>query len=484
MPKKWIEMAHEKRAHLFPTYWYWKGVQYVGKVLAKPLDGYACYYKNHEMSYLTIENGFIKAGKEILKRLKKDKKLIQKIEAVNITEIPKLLKLSQWFVDHDLSKKSGPELLEQHNKVYDQFLKLMAYSAMATVMEFEKPLLSGHLENILKEKIGDDAVKIGEYFNILSSPTCLTIPQKEEIELRKLRIKEIQKKLRPDQLDKHTKNYSYIAFGYDGPGWSREEIKSRLHALSKRVEKLEKEIIEIKTTPQRIAERQLELVEELRLSKEEKYLFEVLSILGYWKFDRKLINQKSHEMMENFFEELRRRLNLSNPQAKMIAPYEMEEVLVKEKVDVDLLNERIKLSVALFKGYDYEEVISGSKARKMEKEIEKSLAVDKNINEIKGTCAYPGQVKGMVKRVDEEKEMNKFKKGDILISTSTSPKIVPAMKKAGAIVTDSGGITSHAAIVARELKVPCVIGTKIATKVLHDGDNVEVDANQGMVRKI
>ena len=58
------------------------------------------------------------------------------------------------------------------------------------------------------------------------------------------------------------------------------------------------------------------------------------------------------------------------------------------------------------------------------------------------------------------------------------------MKKAAAIVTEQGGITSHAAIISRELRVPCVIGTKIATKVLKDGDKVEVDATKGIVKKL
>ncbi len=74
--------------------------------------------------------------------------------------------------------------------------------------------------------------------------------------------------------------------------------------------------------------------------------------------------------------------------------------------------------------------------------------------------------------------------GDILLSQATSPDLLPAMKKAAAIVTEQGGITSHAAIVSRELGIPCVIGTKIATKVLKDGDLVEVDANRGIVKKL
>ncbi len=64
----------------------------------------------------------------------------------------------------------------------------------------------------------------------------------------------------------------------------------------------------------------------------------------------------------------------------------------------------------------------------------------------------------------------------------TRPDYLPAMKKASAFVTDEGGITCHAAIVAREMKKPCIVGTKIATKILKDGDEVEVDANAGMIR--
>ena len=64
----------------------------------------------------------------------------------------------------------------------------------------------------------------------------------------------------------------------------------------------------------------------------------------------------------------------------------------------------------------------------------------------------------------------------------TRPELMPAVKKAKAIVTDEGGITCHAAIISRELKIPCIIGTKIATKILKDGDFVEVDANNGVIR--
>ena len=74
--------------------------------------------------------------------------------------------------------------------------------------------------------------------------------------------------------------------------------------------------------------------------------------------------------------------------------------------------------------------------------------------------------------------------GDILFAAETTPDFIFAMKKAAAFVTNHGGITSHAAILSRELKKPCIIATKIGTEVFKDGDMVEVDADAGVVRKV
>ena len=86
--------------------------------------------------------------------------------------------------------------------------------------------------------------------------------------------------------------------------------------------------------------------------------------------------------------------------------------------------------------------------------------------------------------IDNPRDMKQFKKGEILVTRITDPDWEPIMRLAAAIVTDQGGLTSHAAIVSREINVPCIIGTKIATKVFKDGDRVEVDAIKGIVRKI
>jgi phosphohistidine swiveling domain-containing protein len=104
------------------------------------------------------------------------------------------------------------------------------------------------------------------------------------------------------------------------------------------------------------------------------------------------------------------------------------------------------------------------------------------ITKISGSPAYRGKNTGNVRIIFEMSDLEKIKNGDVLVTPMTTPEMILVMKKAGAIITDEGGITCHAAIVARELKIPCIIGTKIATQVLHDGDLVEVDADKGIVR--
>jgi len=98
--------------------------------------------------------------------------------------------------------------------------------------------------------------------------------------------------------------------------------------------------------------------------------------------------------------------------------------------------------------------------------------------------ASPGKVRGIAKIVSGKDQLNKIKKRDILVASMTTPDFVIAMEKASAFVTDEGGILCHAAIISREMGKPCIIGTNIATKILKDGDLIEVDANKGVVRII
>ena len=104
--------------------------------------------------------------------------------------------------------------------------------------------------------------------------------------------------------------------------------------------------------------------------------------------------------------------------------------------------------------------------------------------EIKGNAASKGHVSGRARIILSEVDFHKFESGDILITSMTRPEFVPLMKMAKAVVTDEGGITCHAAIVSRELNIPCVIGTNMATRLIKDGDKIDVDADNGIIKII
>lgn len=104
-------------------------------------------------------------------------------------------------------------------------------------------------------------------------------------------------------------------------------------------------------------------------------------------------------------------------------------------------------------------------------------------NELRGQVAVVGRVSGVVRVLRSKQDIANLQEGEVLVTAMTTPDYVPAMKKAAAIVTDEGGVTSHAAIAARELGKPCIIGTKVATKLFKTGDRVEVDASTGIIKR-
>ena len=133
---------------------------------------------------------------------------------------------------------------------------------------------------------------------------------------------------------------------------------------------------------------------------------------------------------------------------------------------------------------DGEIFIVQSRAVTTIKDVEKKsteFKVEKGNILLRGETASGGVYAGKVKVVKDPSELDKIEKGDILVTRMTTPDMVPAMQKAGAIITDEGGMTCHAAIVSREMGTPCLVGTEHATQILKDGQEVTVDASGGMV---
>lgn len=246
-----------------------------------------------------------------------------------------------------------------------------------------------------------------------------------------------------------------------------------------------KEINEkIKTAKSRIADnkkKKLALMKKLKTSSDLARVIEVAEIFTHIQDERKGGVLRCNLI---FFEALAataRKLKLDPETLFYLTP---PEFLSKEEFDnldwKEIKDRRDKGAVLVF--YDKKIHILPRAQYEKELPIEHFFKLLTVVQEVRGSIAFAGREKGIVRVVRTMKDIQNFKEGEILVANQTTPEYMLAIKKAAAIVTDQGGITCHAAIIARELKKPCIIGTKSATKDLHDGDEVEVDAEKGIVK--
>lgn len=464
-----------------------------------------------------IERSDTEIAKQLLNKIEKNNsygwRMAKKISYFS----KRLLKFTKKVFNSDLSKKSDKEIYELYIKYRGEFINMYIYAWFPNSLEGKLNIFTAELENFLKIELKkiNKADYLGEYLSVLTSPIKKTNREKEEIEFLKIvelisknkkvkfffqtnSVAEIARdlpRLSP-AVNKiiigHHRKYCWLPFDYDGPAWSREYFLEKAKNLIEGKINPGKELIRINLEKKKIKDKQKQFSLNLGLGNNKKfgYFFELAGELIYLKDYRKDALFNSYYHMDKLIREIGRRLFLSPIQVKHILPQEMENVLLNKKFDFHKINERIKYSVVLYEEarmvgeYGEIRIFTGKEARKIVKNKIQEEKLPKNLKEIVGQTAYPGKATGTVKLVFNTDDIKKVEMGDILVSPSTNPNLLPAMRHAGAIVTDKGGITCHAAITSRELKKPCIIGTGIATKILKDNQLVEVDADKGIIKII
>ncbi len=220
------------------------------------------------------------------------------------------------------------------------------------------------------------------------------------------------------------------------------------------------------------------------LDQDQKKFTDYVQYIMYARDIRKDPIAKVQYVLYLFAQEALKRIDLDLSYSYLITP--MDIVLGIDNLR-DIKEEIIKRKngVEIFMDEEGGHVIQLCNPKDIYKELKEKIpgyAVDTQ-DTIIGQIASKGNVTGII-RVVMDPHTTIFQDGEILVTSMTRPEFVPIMKKAGAVITNEGGITCHAAIVSRELKIPCIIGTKFATQILKDGDLVEVDADNGVVRII
>lgn len=341
-----------------------------------------------------------------------------------------------------------------------------------TQLDFKTWEISIHIEvfDPWADKIADDFLsqhKISlsaEERSVLLSPDKLTFSQEEESELRKISI--LPANLQEKAIISHQKKYFWM-----NSDWANvivldvDYFRERLKKVYK-----PKDHLETKKRP--------------NLPKDAESLFYFFRQMSYWRDKRKKAALISNNYYYAFFQEFARRACVSYDAISFAAPTEIIASKLKfTPVFKKHLEARTKKCVYYCDKQEHNEVVLiGKEYDEFVKALDSAFAGQ--FKELRGTPASRGIARGTVKIINTPDDFKKMKHGDILLAPMTRPEYLPLMKMASAIVTDEGGVTCHAAIVSRELSIPCVIGTQVATEILKDGDRVEVDADKGIVKKI
>jgi phosphohistidine swiveling domain-containing protein len=213
----------------------------------------------------------------------------------------------------------------------------------------------------------------------------------------------------------------------------------------------------------------------------DRKVFDIFAYCTFSRDERRAYQQRLFALLDWSLEVLSKSYNIPQAILRYTTIDELTGVNLSSPNYKKILQNRFENGFMIYwvdrnsSGYLY-----GDEAKDKFESLDKSMDINK---EIKGQVTFKGKVTGKVRIIMDPKEPVPDEPF-VLVAGMTSPDYIQHMQKCIAIVTNEGGITCHAAILSRELKKPCIIGTKIATKVLKSGDLVEVDAEKGIVTKI
>jgi phosphoenolpyruvate synthase/pyruvate phosphate dikinase len=372
------------------------------------------------------------------------------------------------------------EAFENHTRDikenFDAFLD--AYYAMySSGIMFDGFLM--YSDTLVEQIKQDHSQSLDEDIRTLTKTPGLTFSQKEEYGI--IRIALASEAERENLLSAHAKRFHWVLNNYKNVSRVPESyFKERIAGLCA----LERDVLEAKHKECEEYERvHEEAVTSVRaknvLNKEAIETLLLLGKIGWYVDRRKALNLAGNYWIGEYISRMCIQCGIREKDALLLLPEEFSAVVSGYALISDFNLEERQNEFGMVFGHGSHRAVLGSEFVELKNVIEPK--VDIETSELKGNVAYRGVVRGRVKVLNFVNEKS-FEENEVLVTSMTRPDFVPLMKKACAIITDEGGVTSHAAIIARELKKPCIIGTKIATQVLKDGDLVEVDADNGVVR--
>ncbi len=382
------------------------------------------------------------------------------------------------FPNIDLKSLSDKQLSILWNKFWKLSLDRLTSSSVIDHFALGTDEIVGDmLRKELKGSYSNES-EFSKLFSTATAPIHQSFINLAEIDLLKIITRESKETLEEYQKRYYWTKNNYFIAQHQGVKIFEEEVK----IWEKSGKNLSSEIKKLQETPVKNKKIKDEFFKNHKISKLLHNLLKISEDFTWWQDERKKATYFAIDMGSRILEEVAKRKDYELLDLKYALGGEVSSIILKQIPARSELKKRYE-GCAIIATREGNYIAVGEKINQIKKIVLPNKDFS-NITDFRGLTASVGKARGKVKVLKSATEIGKVEEGDILVAVMTRPDYVVAMKKAAAIVTNEGGITSHAAIVSRELGIPCIIGAKIATEVLKDGDIVEVDANHGVVRII
>lgn len=431
--------------------------------------------KNKPFKWCTLVEDNVIVGNKCFNKFKNKKfrnKIKQGLAKVNLKLERKILK----YRSQSPAAMSVSALFSYLDFFTECYQEMFSYGFFAEAFDYVLPQIFE--KEFKKYKLSRDD------FSDLSTIPDVSYLNLETQKLIRLAIKKSSGQKIGNDLDDHFKKYEWLATGHNGKKIiTINYFLARIGELIRQHQNLSKELKRLRDFKINLKKRKSQIIKKYDFVKGALQLINIIDDIGPLRDRRKEIFVKSIFYADDVRDELAKRFGYHLSDLQFFTSQELILLSKGEKLDRAELKRRKEFIIL---DVDYQKhlfkVYSGKSVSKLiPKEFKK---IHDQLNELTGTVASSGKVSGEVKVIFGESGFHRMSQGNILVTGMTRPEMLPIMKMAAAIITDEGGLTCHAAIVSRELNIPCIVGTKIATKVLKDGDKVVVNATNGTIKII
>ncbi len=395
----------------------------------------------------------------------------------------------QEFIDYnnklnpkELATLNAAELKKEFNNWYQKYLHWQIGIYFYFVLE---PIVTEKFLSYSEEyfRTKNELSKLNDFTQIVMAPEQMNAVNREQLDAYNTAIKVKENSAKKETLIKrYHQKFSWIpCYDIKDPEQVLSYSEKRINdLLDLNIPVLKEKSWQLKTEfrkRKKIFEKAMSPINDTKLTE----LSKIMHQLVFYKDHRDDKRREAGLAGKRFMNILAQKLDLTLEEVNYLTPPELLSALSGDLIPKSEIRTRIPANYVLLSTSGKIELFTGEDIKRvLEEQFPKT---SDQSNTIKGVIASKGKATGRVVIVRHTISLKKVQPSDILVAVTTHPDYVMAMEKCKAIVTDEGGMTSHAAIVSRELGIPCIVGTKIATKVLKDGDLIEVDAERGVITK-